>query len=180
MKEEKNSPSFCAAIIATSHGLFGHVKVKSFLEDPACFVTYSPFYNEAGDKEYEVTKVVSSSKGTLTLALKGVTTRTEADQLKGVKLMLPREKLPPLEEDIFYHADLIGLEVISPEADSFGTVRALYNFGAGDILEVKTLTGKLIMIPFISAFLPEVDIKKGILRVSQEGKRLFTGESDGD
>ncbi len=176
MKEE----SFCGAIITTPHGLHGHVKVKSFLEDPISFVRYSPFYSETGDKEYTVTKIVSSSKGTFTLALEGVTTRTDAEQLKGAKLMLPREKLPTLEEDTFYHADLIGLDVVTLNDQALGTVYALYNFGAGDILEVKTLTKKLVMIPFTCTILPEVDIKKGLLRVSEEGEKLLTGENDGD
>lgn len=175
-----HSPYFCAAIITTPHGLHGQVKVKSFLEDPTCFVRYSPFYNEARDKEYTVTKIFPSHKGGLILTLKEVTTRTDAEQLKGATLMLPRKKLPALAEDTFYHADLIGLEIVTPDGHSLGNVHALYNFGASDILEVKTLLGKLVMIPFTRAILPEVDIKKGILRVSQEGERVLTGETNGD
>ena len=156
-------------------------KSKVFWKTPFLLLDILLFIVKQGIKSIQLQKLFPSSKGTFTLALEGVTTRTDAEQLKGAKeLMLPREKLPTLEEDTFYHADLIGLDVVTLNDQALGTVYALYNFGAGDILEVKTLTKKLVMIPFTCTILPEVDIKKGLLRVSEEGEKLLTGENDGD
>jgi len=170
---------FCAAIITSPHGIRGHVKIKCFLEDPHAFKAYSPYYNEQGEEAYTVTKVLSEDKDLLVVALASVKDRNDAEHLKGTKLMLSREHLPPLEEDAFYHADLIGLMIMSSRDESCGKVHALYNFGAGDILEVETEQGKLVMLPFTHDIVPDVDMKKGFLRLSDVGDLLIKGESDG-
>lgn len=173
------SSLFCAAVIASAHGLHGHVKVKCFLEDPAHLKTYSPFSNEEGEPVYKVKKVLSQDKDMLLVAFEGITDRTEAERLRGAKLMLSQERLPSLSDDTYYHKDLIGLAVISKGAQPLGTVHALYNFGAGEILEVKTLEETLHMIPFTHDMVVEVDLEKGLLRLSQEAELFLKGDADG-
>jgi 16S rRNA processing protein RimM len=170
---------FCAAIITSPHGIHGHVKIKCFLEDPADFKMYSPYHNENGEETYRVTKVLSQNKDMLIVTLEDIKDRNQAERLKGAKLMLAREHLPDLEQDTFYHADLIGLDVLSSVDKAFGKVHALYNFGAGDILEVETTQSKLVMIPFTHDIVPDVDMKKGFVRLSTIGDTLVKGESDG-
>lgn len=128
---------FCAAVIASAHGVHGHVKVKCFLEDPTRFKSYSPFSNEAGESVYTVKKVLSQNKDVLVVSLDGVNDRTMAEGMRGEKLMLSPDRLPSLVEDTYYHKDLIGLSVVGTNSQPLGTVNALYNFGAGDLLEVK-------------------------------------------
>lgn len=175
LEKKQNPPLICAGIITSSHGIQGHVKVKSFLEDPASFVTYSPFYNEAGEPTYRIAKIISHAKDMLTIFLEGVHDRTAADALKGAHLMMVRTQLPPMNDDTFYHADLVGLQVLSPSEAVLGTVYAVYNFGAGDILEVKVPSAKLEMIPFSKEIVPVVDLENGMVQVSQDGELLLKG-----
>ena len=169
------SSLFCAAVIASAHGVQGHVKVKCFLEDPTHFKTYSPFSNEEGEPVYAVKKVLSQNKDVLVVSFEGITDRTEAEGLRGTKLMVDPKRLPSLMEDTFYHKDLIGLAVIGTEGQPLGTVYGLYNFGAGDLLEVKTLKGILQMIPFTHEMIPEMNLEKGTLRISEDAKSFFEG-----
>ena len=173
-----SSPSslFCAAVIASAHGVQGHVKVKCFLEDPAELKTYSPYSNEDGEPVYAVKKVLSQTKDVLIVSFEGVTTRTKAEDLRGAKLMLDSERLPDLMDDTFYHKDLIGLPVMSKGGQPIGLVHALYNFGAGELLEVKTHAGALHMIPFTHDMVVEVNLEKGTLHLSSDADLFFEEE----
>lgn len=177
--DEESSSFFCAAVITSPHGIQGHVKIKCFLEDPSDFKTYSPYCNEDGEETYKVSKVFSQEKDILIASLEGIHDRNEAESLKGAKLMLARSCLPNLSEGTFYHADLLNLQVLSSLNEVVGVVHALYNFGAGDILEIKIKHGKLIMIPFTQGIVPDVDIKKGFLRLSHAGDLLVEETFDG-
>jgi 16S rRNA processing protein RimM len=173
------SSHFCAAVIASAHGIKGHVKVKCFLEDPTHLVDYSPFSNETGGGVYQIQKVYSQDKDILIVSLDGVTDRTAAEHLKGTKLMLSSERLPDLSEDTFYHKDLIGLSVISHDSQPFGKVHALFNFGAGELLEIQTSEGELHMIPFTRELIPEVKLKEKSLILSEEATGFLKGDQDG-
>lgn len=171
------SSPFCAAVIASAHGVHGHVKVKCFLEDPTRFKSYSPFSNEAGESVYTVKKVLSQNKDVLVVSLDGVIDRTMAEGMRGEKLMLSPDRLPRLVEDTYYHKDLIGLSVMGTNGRSLGTVHALHNFGAGDLLEVKTSTD-LVMVPFTHDMVPEINLEAGIVRLSEDGEAFLEGGSD--
>lgn len=171
------SSLFCAAVIASAHGLRGHVKIKCFLEDPAFLKTYSPFLNEEGEPIYKVKKVLSQDKDLLLISFDGLTDRTGAERLRGEKLMLDSNRLPTLSDDTYYHKDLIGLSVISKRGQSLGTVHALYNFGAGELLEIKTLE-TLQMIPFTHEMVPEVNLGKRFLQLSEGGESFLGTKSD--
>jgi len=90
--------------------------------------------------------------------LAGVATREEAEALKGTRLYAPRDRLPPLGEDEYYHADLIGLAVVDTGGAALGTVRAVLDHGAGDILEVAQPGKAELLVPFTRAAVPTVDI----------------------
>jgi len=170
-----DSSLFCAAVIATVHGVHGHVKVKCFLEDPSQFKSYSPYLDEKGEESYVVEKVLSQAKDILIVSLKGIQDRNQAENLRGVQLMLSKKRLPQLSEDTFYHSDLIGLKVLSYQGVSLGVVHALYNYGAGDILEVISSEDELGMVPFTKQTFPVVDLEKGILCLSEEGEMFLKG-----
>jgi 16S rRNA processing protein RimM len=165
-----------AAVIASADGVRGHVKVKCFLEDPSQFKDYSPFLSENGESTYEIEKVLSQDKDLLIVSFKGVTDRNQAESLNGSKLMFPRERLPELEEDTFYRRELMGLSVQSSQGHVLGKVQALHNFGAGDLLEVKTLEGKREMIPFTREVVPTIDMKEGALQLSTAGEMFLKGD----
>jgi 16S rRNA processing protein RimM len=170
-----NPSLFCAAVIATAHGVLGHVKVKCFLEDPSQFKSYSPYTDEKGKETFEVDRVYSRKDDVLIVSLKGLQDRNQAEHLRGQQLMMPYERLPKLDDDTFYHKDLIGIDVLSHKGDKLGQVHALHNYGAGDLLEVTLPDGKLVMIPFTKSSVPVIDLQKGCIQLSEEGEEYIQG-----
>jgi 16S rRNA processing protein RimM len=91
-----------------------------------------------------------------------VSTKEEADALRGTSLFVPRERLPSLPDDEYYHADLIGLAAHDTGGELIGRVTAVYNHGAGDILEIATNRHKsALLLPFTLAIVPNVDLAAG-------------------
>jgi 16S rRNA processing protein RimM len=178
MDSSQASSLFCAAVLASAHGVRGHMKVKCFLEDPSHFKDYSPFSNEAGETLYKVKNVLSQDKDRLIVALEGVNDRTAASHLRGTQLMLSRTRLPELSEDTFYHRDLKGLAVLSSQGQLLGKVWDLHNFGASDLLEVQVSQGEQHMIPFTKPLVPEVNLKEGHLLLSEEGEQFLKRGDD--
>lgn len=151
--------------IVGAQGLKGEVKIKSFTEFEEDIGEYSPLEDQNG-KEFDI-EVLRVVKGTVIAKIDGITDRTGAESLVGTELYADKDLLPELEDDEFYHNDLIGLIVkLKLDNSEVGTVAGLYNFGAGDILEIK-LKGstKTEMIPFTDAYVPEINIKDGYIIV---------------
>ena len=149
----------CVGAIAGAFGVQGEVRLKSFCTEPADSASYGPLYDEAGTRRFSV-KLTRPISGGLGARIAGVTTKEEADALKGTQLYTDRDRLPRLPDDEFYHADLIGLEVRDTGGAVLGRVRAVQNHGAGDILEVAGPKGEML-IPFTLAAVPTVDIAAG-------------------
>ena len=111
--------------------------------------------------------------------------RNEALALKGTGFYVDKSVLPELEEEEFYHTDLIGLEAQDEAGNFLGEVIGVYNFGAGDMLDIKTSeTGKSEMVPFTKAYVPVVNIKDGyiivasLLEYAEEDEEDLGDESD--
>ena len=102
--------------------------------------------------------------------LKGVADRTAAEQLRNVELFVPRARLPaPADGEEFYHADLVGLAVVDTNGAELGSVVALHNFGAGDIIEVRRPESRdTVMLPFTQAVVPVIDVAGGRITVARE------------
>ena len=155
----------CLGAIVGVHGIKGEVKVKSFTEIDRDIDKYGEVENEAGDKKFTI-KVVGHSKDLLRVRVKGCEDRNQAETLIGTGLYISRELLPELAEEEFYHADLIGLEVRNEAGESLGRVNAIYNFGAGDLLEIRMNLGGMEMLPFTRRYVPTVNIKDGFIIVT--------------
>lgn len=152
------SERVCVGAIAGAFGVHGEVRLKSFCTEPKDIATYGPLWSENGGQSFSV-RLTRPVTGGLGARLTGVETREDAEALKGVTLWADRAALPSLPDDEFYHADLIGLEVVDTGGVVMGRVRAIYDHGAGDILEI---TGpRAMMLPFTRAFVPTVDLAKG-------------------
>jgi 16S rRNA processing protein RimM len=150
----------CVAQIGAAHGVRGEVKLRSFTEDPAAFTSYGPLESEDGKRRFEI-ETLRPAKDHFVARIAGVADRDAAAKLTNLKLYVSRDRLPPVEEDdTYYHSDLIGLAAVTQDGTALGTVKAVLNFGAGDIIEIATADGSLpLMVPFISAAVPTVDIK---------------------
>ena len=144
----------CVGAIAGSFGVKGELRLKSFCTMPEDIAAYGPLYSEDGARSFTV-RLTRAVTGGLGARLSGVATKEEADALKGVTLWADRDRLPSLPDDEFYHSDLIGLEVFDTGGAALGKVRAVQNFGAGDILEIEKSDGKRFMVPMTTDAVPE-------------------------
>ena len=144
-----------------AQGLKGEVRIKSFTQVAEDVAAYGPLTDEAGTRRFEIA-VAGQAKGVVIARVAGIGDRTAAEKLKGTRLYVERAKLPPPDEDEFYYSDLIGLVAEAPQG-SLGTVRQVYDFGAGDVLEIAGGEFGTVMVPFTKAVVPVVDIAGGRL-----------------
>jgi 16S rRNA processing protein RimM len=164
----------CVAQIGGAHGIRGEVKLKSFTADPLAVKDYGVLESEDGAASFEI-EALRPAKGYLVARLRGVRDRNAAEQLTNLRLFVPRERLPPPAADEFYHADLIGLAAVTAAGVEVGTVVAVHNFGAGDILELRPPAGgTTMMLPFTDAFVPRIDIAGGriVVEPPEEASKL--------
>ena len=148
-------------VIAGPKGIKGEMKVKSFTEIPEDIVSYGLLEDKTGNTQFIVT-LVGTSKNLPVIRIKGVVDRNQAEALKGQELYISREKLPGTDDaDEFYHTDLIGLDVIEEDGSKYGEVLRLYDFGGGDMLEIKPEkkgAKSTVLVPFTKEMVPTVDL----------------------
>jgi 16S rRNA processing protein RimM len=148
----------CVAQIGPAHGTRGEVRLKSFTTDPMAVKDYGALETEDGTATFRI-EALRPAKSHLVAQLAGVRDRTAAERLANVRLFVPRERLPAPETDEFYHADLIGLAAVATDGSALGTVVAIHDFGAGDILEVRPEGQRnTVMLPFTTTTVPVVDV----------------------
>jgi 16S rRNA processing protein RimM len=150
------------ARIGAAHGIRGEVKLWSFTEDPMAVAHYGPLETEDGARRFEI-EAARPAKDFLVARLKGVGDRNAAETLRNTDLFVPRDRLPPIAEaDTFYHADLVGLSAVSEDGAALGTVSAIHNFGAGDLIEIAPAAGgEPLLLPFNETTVPTIDLKTG-------------------
>ena len=151
----------CVGAIAGAFGVRGEVRLKSFTADPEAVAGYGPLTTEDGEKSFDVT-LGRPVKGGFAARLSGVLTKEDADALRGVQLFAPRDRLPDLPDDEFYHADLIGVEVYDTGGAALGRIKAVHNHGADDLLEIHGPgLRNTVLLPFTRAAVPTVDLAAG-------------------
>ena len=165
----------CVGIVTGPHGVQGAVRIKSFTEVPEDIARYGPVEDETGRRRFEVT-LCGAAKGVLLARLSGVEDRDQAEALRGLRLYLPRAALPQTELEEYYHADLIGLEAVLGDGTPVGRVRAIYDFGAGDTLELARPDAPPLMVPFTRAIVPVVEPAQGRLVLEPPPGLLDDGE----
>ena len=146
--------------IAGPHGVHGQFKVKLFAETPAALEQYGALQIDDG-RALKLSVKSVNSKGLVIVSAVGVNSREAAEALRGMLLSTSRASLPDLAEDELYHADLLGAVVFNEDGTNLGEVVALYNFGAGEIIEVKPASGTNVMLPFAGESVVSVDISNG-------------------
>ncbi|MEC7818790.1 MAG: ribosome maturation factor RimM [Pseudomonadota bacterium] len=139
------------AAITGAHGVAGEVRLKLLGDGLESLKAHKSF----NDGALKLTKLRSDNKGGAIARFAGVSDRTAAEKLRGMTLSVAREDLPPLGEGEFYHSDLVGLPAIADKGEAVGTVRAVENFGATDIVEIEKPDGKTFMVPLTTAAVPE-------------------------
>jgi 16S rRNA processing protein RimM len=149
----------CVARIGAAHGTIGEVRLWSFTADPKAIASYGALATADG-RTIEIASI-RSGKGFFIARIAGVADRNGAERLRNLDLFIPRDRLPPPATDEYYHADLIGLAAQDRDGMPLGTVIAVHNFGAGDLLEIAPARGETLLLPFTAEVAPEIDIAGG-------------------
>ncbi len=144
------------AAVTGAHGVTGEVRLKLFGEGLEAFSAHRRF----NDGALTLSKLRDDGKGGAIARFAEVADRTAAEALRGVVLTVPRSALPPLEEGEYYHADLLGLAAVSDAGEPLGTVVAVENFGAGDVIEIERPDGKRFMVPMRAEAVPDWDAER--------------------
>lgn len=168
----------CIAQIGAAHGVRGELRLKSFTEDPLSVTRYGPLETEDGKRRFEI-ETARPAKDMLVVRLKGVADREAAERLTNLRLYVARDRLPKPADDEFYYADLVGLAAVTADGVSIGTVKAMHNFGAGDLLEIEPASGgNTLLLPFTEAVVPAVDIKGGKVVIAPPNEVVVEGEPE--
>ena len=149
----------CVARIGAAHGTTGEVRLWPFTADPKAAAGYGVLTTADG-RAIEIASV-RPGKGFLIARINGVADRNGAERLRNLDLFISRDRLPPPAADEYYHADLIGLAAQDRDGKALGTVIAVHNFGAGDLLEIAPARGQTLLLPFTTEVAPEIDIAAG-------------------
>ncbi len=164
----------CLGQIGAPHGVRGEVRLRSFTAEPAAIASYGPLQTDDG-RAIEI-ESLRPAKDHFVAALAGIHDRDAAAQLANAKLYVPRQRLPHLADpEEFYHSDLIGLEVVDRAGEQLGSVVAIHNFGAGDLLEVRLdASNKTELLAFNDTNVPRVDVPGGKLVLDAQASALLT------
>ena len=164
-------PLIVVGQIAGAFGVKGEVRVRSFTDDPEACFGYGPLVDEKGAVILTPVKARPLNQDF------GVTTkeqrqREEWEALKGALLYIPRAAMPATGSNEFYVADLIGMAVVHADGRALGQVKAVQNFGAGELIEIVSLSGATFLLPFTDAVFPDVDVKARRLIASPDEELL--------
>ncbi|MEO0465510.1 MAG: ribosome maturation factor RimM [Pseudomonadota bacterium] len=162
--------------IIGAHGVRGDLKIKSFTDQPADLFDYGPLLAHDGTVLVEAVSA-RPAKTAFIVKPKTIRQKEEWDALKGTRLHVLRDALPDTDDDEVYVEELVGVAAVSPDGESLGTVKAVQNFGAGDLLEIAPGTGKSVFIPFTEEDVPEIDLGEGQLVVSDWALWAEAGET---
>lgn len=151
----------CVGAISGAYGVRGELRIKSFCAVPEDIEAYTPLTTESGAQSFHLA-LIRPIKNGFVARIAEVATKEQADALKGTQLFADRDQLPVLPDDEYYHADLVGLEVLDTGGTALGRVKSVMDHGAGDILEVQRPgSSETVLLPFTLAAVPTVDLTAG-------------------
>ena len=148
--------------VAGAFGVKGEIRVTSYTDEPAALARYRDLKRADGTPALTLTGG-RAHKGALIARAEEVATREDAEALRGLELFVPRDALPPSDDDEFYFADLVGLRAVTPDGAELGRIKSVQNFGAGDLLEIAPETGPTWWLPFTMEAVLEVKIADGLV-----------------
>ncbi|MDW3224513.1 MAG: ribosome maturation factor RimM [Paracoccaceae bacterium] len=154
MREDR----ICVGAIGGSYGVHGEIRIKSFCAVAEDIETYSPLGDEDGGRAFHLA-LIRPAKNGFVARIAEVASKEEADALKGTQLFARRDQLPSLPDDEYYHADLIGLQVLDAGGTLLGSVKNVLDHGAGDLLDIQRPgSSETVLLPFTRAAVPTVDL----------------------
>jgi 16S rRNA processing protein RimM len=149
--------------IGRAHGLRGEVTVDVRTDDPA--ERFAPGVSLETEPAHRGPLTVASARqanGRLLVCFAGVGDRSAAEALRGTRLVVEADRLrPPEDPDEFYDHQLIGLRVVSVGGVAVGTLTDVLHLPGGDVLAVSRPDAPELLVPFVAAIVPEVDVPGG-------------------
>lgn len=152
-------------VIASAHGIRGQVKLHSYLAKPDDIFSCPVITDKSGRRTFVIT-LQGRKDNPFIASIEGVNDRNAAEMLKGIELYGDIKSASKPKKNQWYYSDLKGLEARLSNGKTYGKVLAVYDFGAGDIIEIEFADGKTEMLPFREAFFGEVNVEKGYLVVT--------------
>ena len=140
------------------------MRITSYTEEPKGVAAYGPVSDDKGERMFEL-EIMRMAKAHVVARIPGVTDRSAAEALRGVRLFVPRAALPAPDPDEFYFDDLTGLDVETIDGASVGVVVSVQDFGIGPMLEVGKSRGATILVPFTRDVVPVVDLSAGRIEI---------------
>ena len=163
-------------VITSPHGVRGQFKVKAFTSVAADVTAYGPV--QLADGRSLTLKRVGQAKGLVICRADEVSSREQAEALRGLEMSVSRDQLPAAEEDELYQADLIGLLALAPDGAEIGQIIGFHNFGAGELVEIKPADATSFFTPFGAPHLIGVDQAAGHITLSIPPGLLDDGADD--
>lgn len=161
MTDTANPKLILVGHVAGGFGVKGEVRIHTYTADPLALTAYGPLLRADGSHGLTLTQMRATKDGVVGRASE-IATKEEADALRNLKLYVPREAFPAPDEDEFYLADLIGVEARDQSGAVLGTIKAVQNFGADDMLEIAPTTGgPTWFLPFTKAAVPDLHLADG-------------------
>lgn len=168
IQAKANTKRICLGKIVAAHGVKGLVKVVPFGDDYELLEALSPLYRNENSQE-SLTLSIRGTAGKFILAsVQGCDNRNSAEDIAGTELWVDRTSLPALEsDDEFYIEDLIGLQIQGSDGQALGILISVQNFGAGDLFEVKPVSGsQSFYIPYRDEYVHEINVASGYILVT--------------
>ena len=161
MVNEENNLIFIG-VVGNAKGLKGNVQINYFAKDLSKFKSYKYFYLGEKKEKLKIQKHFISGDN-FSLKFFDINSREEAESLKNKDVFIESTQLKKLDDESWYHSEIIGLSVETMKGNLVGEVKAIYNFGAGDIIEIKLISGKIEMIPFTKDFVQDIKINNKLI-----------------
>ena len=161
MVDEENNLIFIG-VVGNAKGLKGNVQINYFAKDLSKFKSYKYLYVGEKKEKLKIQKHFISGDN-FSLKFFDINSREEAESLKNKDVFIESNQLKKLDDESWYHSEIIGLSVETMKGNLVGEVKAIYNFGAGDIIEIKLISGKIEMIPFTKDFVQDIKINNKLI-----------------
>lgn len=156
------------AEVARPHGVRGELRLKVYNSDSGLLLSLPQVVLELKNGEQSTVKVRSARRANdaILLFLDGCSDRDRAEQLRGARILVPRDAFPPPDEGEFYVCDILGARVVAPDGD-VGLVDEMVEYPTCDALVVRTPDGKTVEFPLVDGLIDEVDVLTRVIKVSR-------------
>ena len=156
------------AKIINTHGIKGECKITMFDDfETKCFECGKPLSLTNGKVNVDVTPMrLRMHKGFPLVVFKEITNMSEAEKYKEYLIEMELDDLPEKNDGTYYHFELIGLEVVDQDGNKIGVVKNIEKTLANEIVRVEREDMKDALVPYVDAFILDIDMEKEIMQIN--------------